>query len=105
MREQRATTPNGGGRLRAAAKRFDMHVNSRGRDQLVEMLRREFRAMARVHHANLVQILGVVIDDPSYSCARGVRTQPGARAAAAPRADACSARACSGRAFERRPLR
>ena len=56
------------GGVRAAAKRFEIASVSRGREQMVEMLRREFRAMARVDHPNLVKILGVVIDDPTYSC-------------------------------------
>ena len=53
---------------RAAAKRFDVSDVTRGRTQLVGMLSREFRAMARVNHPNLVRILGVVIDDPTYTC-------------------------------------
>jgi hypothetical protein len=60
--------PTGDVGTRAAAKRFELVGNvSLGRNQLFEMLRREFRAMARVDHPNLVRILGVVLADGSHS--------------------------------------
>ena len=51
-----------------AAKRMDVRGGEAGRRELDELLLREFRAMARVCHPNLVKIFGVVVDDPSYVC-------------------------------------
>ena len=53
--------------LHIAAKRMDVTIG-RQRAELERLLLREFRALHKVMHANVVRVLGVVVDDPSYVC-------------------------------------
>ena len=53
--------------LRIAAKRMDVTVG-RQRADLERLLRREFRTLQRALHANVVRVLGVVVDNPDYVC-------------------------------------
>jgi len=50
-----------------AAKRLDLTGNERARLSVEEMLR-EFKAMARICHPNVVKLYGVTVDDPTYVC-------------------------------------
>ena len=61
--------------VRLAAKRVDAPrgsaqeaIQQAARTELEELLRREFRALQRVSHANCVQLVGVVLDHPSWAC-------------------------------------
>ena len=53
--------------LHIAAKRMDVSVG-RQRADLERLLRREFRTLQRALHANVVRVLGVVVDNPNYVC-------------------------------------
>ena len=53
--------------MHIAAKRMDVTVSWQRAD-LERLLRREFRVLHEVMHANVVSVLGVVIDDPNYVC-------------------------------------
>jgi serine/threonine protein kinase len=55
------------GGLRVAAKRMDVSIG-RQREDLERLLRREFRALHRVVHDNIIRVFGVVVDEPSYVC-------------------------------------
>ena len=50
-----------------AAKKFS-HSDPAEHNRAVRMLGREFRALERVDHPNIVRLHGVVIDEPSWSC-------------------------------------
>ena len=50
-----------------AAKKFS-HSDPDEHTRAARMLGREFRALERVDHPNIVRLYGVVIDEPSWSC-------------------------------------
>ena len=50
-----------------AAKKMSF-FDARQRDKAARTLRHEFRALASVHHENVVKIFGVVVDDPNWCC-------------------------------------
>ena len=51
-----------------AAKRIKSDDSDEARAEMESMLVREFRALSKVAHENVVHLLGVVRDDPSYVC-------------------------------------
>ena len=51
-----------------AAKRIKSDDNDEARAEMESVLVREFRALSKVAHENVVHLLGVVRDDPSYVC-------------------------------------
>ena len=51
-----------------AAKRMDFTSRLDSRVELESSAIREFRALHKVLHANVVQLLGVVLDNPDYIC-------------------------------------
>ena len=51
------------GGMTMAAKKILCTVPSE-REAIVSMCRREFRALHRVQHPNIVQLMGVIVDDP-----------------------------------------
>jgi len=53
--------------LRIAAKRMDVMVG-RQRADIERLLLREFRVLQKAMHANVVRVLGVVVDHPDYVC-------------------------------------
>lgn len=53
--------------LRIAAKRMDVMVG-RQRADIERLLLREFRVLQQAMHANVVRVLGVVVDHPDYVC-------------------------------------
>ena len=53
--------------VRIAAKRMDVTVG-RQRADIERLLRREFRALQSAVHDNVVQVLGVVVDNPNFVC-------------------------------------
>ena len=60
----RVLAPAGGrGGMVMAAKKISCTVASE-RELIVTMCRREFRALKKVMHANIVKIIGVGVDDP-----------------------------------------
>ena len=53
--------------MHVAAKRMDVTVGWQRAD-LERLLRHEFRVLHEVMHANVVRVLGVVVDHPDYVC-------------------------------------
>ena len=59
------------GETALAAKRMDVAKhgkNAGGRAAIENMMMREFRALNKLDHPNIVALLGVVLDDPSWVC-------------------------------------
>ena len=51
-----------------AAKRMDFVLTRETRAEVEELIAREFRALQKVTHANVVELLGVVVDHPDWIC-------------------------------------
>ena len=51
-----------------AAKRMDLGMQRDDRTELEMELTREFRALHKLTHSNIVQMLGVVVDHPDWIC-------------------------------------
>ena len=51
-----------------AAKRLDLGMRRRDRAELEDVLTREFRALEKVSHPNIISLLGVIRDHPDWVC-------------------------------------
>ena len=49
-----------------AGKRFDVYAGQRQRRELEKQMRREFRALRKLLHPNIVRLVGVVLDNREY---------------------------------------